>query len=49
MAVFTRETDYPVETDNPYNTNTTTTTNNKFYISHILLIIKIKIILITDR
>ena len=57
MAVFTRETDYPVETDNPYNTNTNTTTtttttnnnNNKFYISHILLIIKVKIILITDR
>ena len=37
MAVFTRETDYPSETDNPYNNNN----NNNIIIIVIVIVIKI--------
>ena len=37
MAVFTRETDYPSETDNPYNNN-----NNNNIIIVIVIVIKYK-------
>ena len=40
MAVFTRETDYPSETDNPYNNNNNNNNNNII----IVIVIVIKII-----
>ena len=39
MAVFTRETDYPSETDNPYNNNNN---NNNNIIIVIVIVIKYK-------
>ena len=41
MAVFTRETDYPSETDNPYNNNNNNNNNNNIII---VIVIVIKII-----